>query len=395
MDLIRRHQADAGVVMVAIVPVEEVAAEGLCVLDAAEALWELRLVFQSLEAAFGERIVVRGIGPAVRFGDAEIGEQQGCGLGFHRSAAIGVESELAGLHAVFFDSVVEQRLKQRGGFRVGDVPADHSTAENIKDHIEIEVGPFDRSHQFCDVPRPDLIGSRRQKLGLLIGGMAQLAAPFADLAVLGEDAIHGSDRAQIDALVEQAGVDFGGREIDEARPPQHIEDVLLLGVGQRPQGLWTRPRWRRRLFPCEPRGDAGWRARAPALCRPLRSGRCAAPAPLRRPSGVLVVHGRKTQQQSNFFLDFDDRLGALQPFCQEPVVALQLSMFRRQRIGLGDLGAAFDRAQRFKGASVALATPIRQTPTNRAPHGARSPRPLQERLPHDPLRQGCAICPWP
>ena len=36
-----------------------------------------------------------------------------------------------------------------------------------------------------DVPRPDLIGSRRQKLGLLIGGMAQLAAPFADLTVLG------------------------------------------------------------------------------------------------------------------------------------------------------------------------------------------------------------------
>ena len=45
--------------------------------------------------------------------------------------------------------------------------------------------------------------------------------------MLGEDAIHGSDRAQIDALVEQAGIDFGGREIDEARPPQHLEDVLL------------------------------------------------------------------------------------------------------------------------------------------------------------------------
>ena len=81
--------------------------------------------------------------------------------------------------------------------------------------------------------------------------MAQLAAPFADLAVLGEDAIHGPDRAQIDALVEQAGVDFGGRQIDEARPPQHLEDGLLLGVGQRPRGLWTRQRWRRRLFACE------------------------------------------------------------------------------------------------------------------------------------------------
>src|ERR1019366_6475997 len=191
---------------------------------------------------------------------------QGCGLGFHRSAAISVESELAGLHAVFFDSVVEQGRKQRGGFSIGDVPADHSTAENIKDHIEIEVSPFDRPHQFCDVPRPDLIGSRRQKLGLLIGGMAQLAAPFADLAVLGEDAIHGSDRAQIDALVEQARVDFGGYEIDEARPPQHIEDVLLLGVGQRPQGLWARPRglWR---GPCT--GDPARARLAPVACGPV------------------------------------------------------------------------------------------------------------------------------
>ena len=43
MDLIGRHQSDAGVVMVSIVPVEKVATEVLCVLDAAEALWKLRL----------------------------------------------------------------------------------------------------------------------------------------------------------------------------------------------------------------------------------------------------------------------------------------------------------------------------------------------------------------
>ncbi len=43
MNLIRRHQANAGMVVIAIVPVEEMAAEGLCVLDTAEALWELRL----------------------------------------------------------------------------------------------------------------------------------------------------------------------------------------------------------------------------------------------------------------------------------------------------------------------------------------------------------------
>ena len=43
--LIGGHQADAGMVMLLIVPIEEAAAEGLGVLDGAEAFWELRLVY--------------------------------------------------------------------------------------------------------------------------------------------------------------------------------------------------------------------------------------------------------------------------------------------------------------------------------------------------------------
>ena len=65
MDLIGRHQADAGMMMVLVVPIEKAAAERLGVLDAAEALGELRLVFQGLEVAFRERVVVGGVGPAV------------------------------------------------------------------------------------------------------------------------------------------------------------------------------------------------------------------------------------------------------------------------------------------------------------------------------------------
>ena len=61
--------------MLLIVPIEEAAAERLGVLDTAEALRELRLVFHGFEVAFRERIVVGGVRPAVGFGDAEIGEQ--------------------------------------------------------------------------------------------------------------------------------------------------------------------------------------------------------------------------------------------------------------------------------------------------------------------------------
>ena len=46
MHLVRGHQADPGVVVVLIVPVEERTAEAAGVLDAAEALGELRLVFK-------------------------------------------------------------------------------------------------------------------------------------------------------------------------------------------------------------------------------------------------------------------------------------------------------------------------------------------------------------
>ena len=65
MDLIGRHEAEAGMMVILVVPVEEAPAESLCILDAAEAAGKLRLVFQGLEVAFGERIVVRGIRPAV------------------------------------------------------------------------------------------------------------------------------------------------------------------------------------------------------------------------------------------------------------------------------------------------------------------------------------------
>jgi hypothetical protein len=59
---------------------------------------EAWLVLQGLEVAFGKRVVVRGGRPLVRAGGAEIGEQEGGGLGFHRSTAIGMQGELAGHH---------------------------------------------------------------------------------------------------------------------------------------------------------------------------------------------------------------------------------------------------------------------------------------------------------
>jgi hypothetical protein len=57
-DLAGRHQADASVVMIAVVPIEEMTAESLGILHTAEALGKMRLVFERIEAAFRERIIV-------------------------------------------------------------------------------------------------------------------------------------------------------------------------------------------------------------------------------------------------------------------------------------------------------------------------------------------------
>ena len=107
--------------------------------NAAEALGELGLVFQGLEVGLRERVVVGGVGPAVRLGDAEVGQHQGGGLGLHRPAAVGVEGQLAGRHGVLGEGVIEQRLEQGGALGIGDAPADDPAAEDVEDDVEIEV----------------------------------------------------------------------------------------------------------------------------------------------------------------------------------------------------------------------------------------------------------------
>jgi hypothetical protein len=125
-------------VVVLIVPVKEASAEGFGIFDAAETLGEARLILQRLEVAFRKRVVIGGVRAVMRTGDAEIGQQEGGGLGFHRTAAVGVQRQLAGHDVVFRDRIVEQRLKQRGGLRVRDTPADDAAAEDVEDDIEIE-----------------------------------------------------------------------------------------------------------------------------------------------------------------------------------------------------------------------------------------------------------------
>ena len=142
VDLVGRHETDPSMVVVLIVPGEEAAAEVLGVLNAAEALGEFGLVFEGLEVGFGERVVVGGVWPAMRLGDAEIGQHQGGGLGFHGAAAVSMEGQLAGRHGVLGEGVIEQDLEQGGALGIGDAPANDPAAEDVEDDVQVEIGPL-------------------------------------------------------------------------------------------------------------------------------------------------------------------------------------------------------------------------------------------------------------
>src|SRR3954447_8930341 len=60
---------------------------------------------------------------------------------------------------------------------IGDAPADDPAAEDVENDVEIEVGPFRRSGQLRDIPRPDLIGAFGEQFGLGVDRVAQLVAP--------------------------------------------------------------------------------------------------------------------------------------------------------------------------------------------------------------------------
>src|SRR5665213_904304 len=91
-----RHQAQTGVVVLVVVPLEEGLAEATRVFDGPEAVRETRAVFQGAELAFRIWIVIGDMRPAVGLDDAQISQQQGHWFGFHGRSAIGVDSELAG-----------------------------------------------------------------------------------------------------------------------------------------------------------------------------------------------------------------------------------------------------------------------------------------------------------
>ncbi len=139
-------------------------------------------------------------------GDTQVGHQKGDRLGPHDPAAVGVNGELAGGNLVLADGFLDELLGQFGAFPVRDHPAGNVATEDVEDDVEIEVGPLDRTPQLGDVPTPKLVGRGGQQLGFLVSRMNELIAALAGLPLLFEDAVHGANRAEVLAFVQQGGL---------------------------------------------------------------------------------------------------------------------------------------------------------------------------------------------
>src|SRR5260370_23391324 len=117
-----------------------------------------------------------------------------------------MQGELAALDVLFRATLFGQPLGQLRALAHRHHPPGDVAAEDIEDHVEIEVSPLGWSEQLGDVPTPELLGSRSQKFRLLVRRMRELVAAFAGFALLFEHPIHGANRAQIPPFIEQRSI---------------------------------------------------------------------------------------------------------------------------------------------------------------------------------------------
>ena len=111
--------------------------------------------------------------------NAEVGEQQGHGLGLHGGAAVGMKGELVALDALALTGLANQLLGETGGLSMRDHPADDLSAEDVENHVEVVIGPLRWAVELGDVPAPELIGASCEQLGRGIVRASKLASPFA------------------------------------------------------------------------------------------------------------------------------------------------------------------------------------------------------------------------
>jgi hypothetical protein len=190
---------------------------------------------KGLEVGLGEGVVVADsrARQAPRYG--QVGQELRDVLGGHRAPAVRVQGELLGGDVVIVAGVADEPLGQAGRLPLGDEPADHIPAEDVQDHVEVEVHPLHRALELGDIPGPDLVGRAGRGARPVVRRVVQLVPPLTGLARLGQNPVHRPGRADVDPLVQQGGIDLGWRLVDKARRLQNLQDSKSLSGRQGPR----------------------------------------------------------------------------------------------------------------------------------------------------------------
>ena len=198
-----------GMSMLGVVPGEERAAEGRRDGDVVEPPGEAGVVLQGLELRLGEGVVVADLGAAERAGHPEVGEQLCGALAGHRRAAIRMQGEHLGFDALVEAGLLDEPCGERGVLPLGDHPPDHGSAEDVEQHVQVEVRPGFRPQQARDVPAPGLVRCGGHQFGLCVVRMSELISSFAHRLVRSQDPIHRALRAQVLPFVQKGRDDLG------------------------------------------------------------------------------------------------------------------------------------------------------------------------------------------
>src|SRR5436190_23673113 len=133
-DIGRCEQGEPCVMVVVVVPGEEVAEPRTPVEKASEAARVVGLVLHGLEAGLREWVVVGHAWTAEAARGAERVEQLGERVALHRGAAVGVDLE-SGHDAVARDGLREQLRREVLALLGGDHPSDDEPAEQVDDDV--------------------------------------------------------------------------------------------------------------------------------------------------------------------------------------------------------------------------------------------------------------------
>jgi hypothetical protein len=101
------------------------------------------------------------------------------------------------------------------GLGGGDAPGDDVAGIDVDDDEQVVVDATGRTAELGDVPRPHLIRRGGHQLGAFLGRVGALTAPLAVLSGNSEEAVHGGDRTQVDAVVEEPSPHLRGSQVAE------------------------------------------------------------------------------------------------------------------------------------------------------------------------------------